>query len=141
MKKLIVLTTAVMFIAVVKAQSDDHSVGADLIVFNAKITTESLSQPEASALAVKRGRIYAVGTDAEILSLKDRDPFCFVSLHCRQVVRPPKISDVRRDELDRRGIAIELRARLGERHCRDEQDGDRKSDSSWHFGFRFFPIF
>ena len=42
-------------------------------MFNAKITTESLSQPQASALAVKRGRIYAVGTDAEILSLKDNN--------------------------------------------------------------------
>src|SRR6202042_2007147 len=48
-------------------------VGADLIVFNAKITTENLSQPKASALAVKRGKIYAVGTDAEILSLKDNN--------------------------------------------------------------------
>jgi predicted amidohydrolase YtcJ len=45
-------------------------VGADLIVFNAKITTQNLAQPEASALAVKRGRIYAVGADAEILELK-----------------------------------------------------------------------
>src|SRR6476620_2250662 len=73
MKKLIVLVTAVMFVVVGKAQSDDRSAGADLIVFNAKITTGSLSQPEASALAVKRGRIYAEGTDAEILSLKDNN--------------------------------------------------------------------
>ena len=73
MKKLIVLVTAIMFIVVGKAQSNDRFIGADLIVFNAKITTGSLSQPEASALAVKRGRIYAVGTDAEILSLKDND--------------------------------------------------------------------
>src|SRR5258705_1876414 len=73
MKKLIVLVTAIMFIVVGKAQSNDRFIGADLIVFNAKITTGSLSQPEASALAVKRGRIYAVGTDAEILSLKDNN--------------------------------------------------------------------
>ena len=73
MKKLIVLVTAVMFIVVGKAQSNDRFIGADLIAFNAKITTGSLSQPEASALAVKRGRIYAVGTDAEILSLKDNN--------------------------------------------------------------------
>ena len=65
--------TAIMFIVVGKAQSNDRFVGADLIVFNAKITTGSLSQPEASALAVKRGRIYAVGTDAEILGLKDNN--------------------------------------------------------------------
>ena len=73
MKKLIVLATAVMFIVVGQAQPNDSFIGADLIVFNAKITTGSLSQPEASALAVKRGRIYAVGTDAEILSLKDNN--------------------------------------------------------------------
>src|SRR6266436_2490665 len=73
MKKLIVLITAIMFIVVSKAQSNDRFVGADLIVFNAKITTESLSQPLASAVAVKRGRIYAVGTDAEILNLKDNN--------------------------------------------------------------------
>src|SRR5258705_1978126 len=72
MKKLIILMTAIMFSVVGKAQSNDRFVGADLIVFNAKITTQNQAQPEASALAVKRGRIYAVGTDAEILSLKDQ---------------------------------------------------------------------
>jgi predicted amidohydrolase YtcJ len=53
-----------------EAQPDNRSVGADLIVFNAKITTQILAQPEASAVAVKRGRIYAVGSDAEILDLQ-----------------------------------------------------------------------
>jgi hypothetical protein len=51
---------------------------------------------------------------------------------CRQVVRLPKISDVRSDELDGRGIAIELRAGLSRRECRDEEDADRKGDSSCH---------
>jgi len=73
MKKLIILMTTILLDVVGKAQSNDAFVGADLIVFNAKITTGSLSQPEASALAVKRGRIYAVGADAEILSLKDNN--------------------------------------------------------------------
>ncbi|HTF64944.1 MAG TPA: amidohydrolase [Edaphobacter sp.] len=73
MTKLIVLMTAILFSVVGKAQSNDRLVGADLIVFNARVTTGTLSQPEASALAVKRGRIYAVGTDAEILSLKDNN--------------------------------------------------------------------
>jgi predicted amidohydrolase YtcJ len=45
-------------------------VGADLIVFNAKLTTQTPAQPQASALAVIRGRIYAVGSDAAILALK-----------------------------------------------------------------------
>ncbi|MBA0885125.1 amidohydrolase [Flavobacterium undicola] len=73
MKKLIVLLIAILFANMLNAQSKGDFIGADLIVFNAKITTGSLSQPEASALAVKRGRIYAVGTDAEILNLKDNN--------------------------------------------------------------------
>ena len=44
--------------------------GADLIVYNAKIHTGNLSQPEASALAVKHDRIYYVGSDAETLALQ-----------------------------------------------------------------------
>jgi imidazolonepropionase-like amidohydrolase len=35
--------------------------------------TQNPAQPETSAMAVKRGRIYSVGTDPEILSLKDRN--------------------------------------------------------------------
>ena len=46
-------------------------VGADLIVFNANIFTGNLAQPEASAFAVTKGRIYAVGIDDEILGLKN----------------------------------------------------------------------
>lgn len=44
--------------------------GADLIVYNARIFTGNPAQPEASALAVKNGRIVAVGSDAEMLGLK-----------------------------------------------------------------------
>ncbi|SKC53661.1 amidohydrolase [Ohtaekwangia koreensis] len=71
MKKLLVVLVATVFALALKAQSSAPFVGADLILYNAKINAQSLSQPEASALAVKRGRIYAVGTDAEILGLKD----------------------------------------------------------------------
>jgi predicted amidohydrolase YtcJ len=71
MKKLITVMIAALYIVASNAQSDKSSIGADMIVFNARITTQSLSQPEASALAVKKGRVYAVGTDAEILSLKN----------------------------------------------------------------------
>src|SRR5580704_9781545 len=46
------------------------SPGADMLVFNARITTQNLAQPEATALAAKGGRIYAVGSDAEVLGLK-----------------------------------------------------------------------
>ncbi|QII43929.1 amidohydrolase [Flagellimonas oceani] len=73
MRKLIVLATAFILSVSISAQSTEPLVGADMIVFNAKITTGSLTKPEASALAVKRGRIYAVGTDAEILGLKDNN--------------------------------------------------------------------
>ncbi len=52
-------------------QNPEHHSGADMIVFNAEIFTGNLAQPKASALAVKKGRIYSVGTDADILELKD----------------------------------------------------------------------
>lgn len=71
MKKTFALLIATFFTLALQAQSTQPLIGADMIVFNAKITTGSLTMPEASALAVKRGRIYSVGTDAEILSLKD----------------------------------------------------------------------
>ncbi|HET7001861.1 MAG TPA: amidohydrolase family protein, partial [Puia sp.] len=73
MKKVFVFIWAVILTMGCAAQSDSQLTGADLIVYNAKITTESLSLPQASALAVKRGRIYAVGTDADILKLKDNN--------------------------------------------------------------------
>jgi predicted amidohydrolase YtcJ len=44
--------------------------GADLIVFNADIFTGNLAQPAASAFAVRNGRIYSVGADAEIMELR-----------------------------------------------------------------------
>jgi predicted amidohydrolase YtcJ len=53
------------------AQVKKDAPGADLIVHNAKIFTGNRAQPEASALAVKDGRIYSVGTDAEVLGLKN----------------------------------------------------------------------
>lgn len=52
------------------AQAKQEASGADLIVHNARIFTGNPAQPAASALAVKSGRIYSVGTDAEVLELK-----------------------------------------------------------------------
>ena len=52
-----------------QAQPAPADPGADLIVINAKIFTGNRAQPEASALAVKDGRIYSVGSDAEIRGL------------------------------------------------------------------------
>lgn len=55
----------------VHAQAQQEAPGADLIVHNAKIFTGDPAQPEASAVAVKSGRIYSVGTDAEVLGLQN----------------------------------------------------------------------
>ncbi len=63
--------TAMHFTSSGHGQDTQEPPGADLIVFNANIFTGNLAQPEASALAVTKGRFYAVGTDAEILDLKN----------------------------------------------------------------------
>lgn len=69
-KIFIAFVTSLSF-PVVQAQTIQEPSGADLIVFNAKIFTGNQAQPEASALAVKQGRIYSVGSDGDILSLKN----------------------------------------------------------------------
>ncbi|CAN7623381.1 amidohydrolase [Rhizobium sp. LjRoot258] len=69
-KILIAFVTTFSFSAV-QAQTTQEQPGADLIVINAKIFTGSPAQPEASALAVKNGRIYSVGSDVDILGLKN----------------------------------------------------------------------
>jgi predicted amidohydrolase YtcJ len=69
-KIFIVFVTSFSFSAA-QAQTMQEPSGADLIVINAKIFTGSRAQPEASALAVKQGRIFSVGSDAEILGLKN----------------------------------------------------------------------
>ncbi len=69
-KIFMVFVTSFSFSAV-QAQTMQEPSGADLIVFNAKIFTGNRAQPEASALAVKKGRIYSVGSDADIIDLKD----------------------------------------------------------------------
>jgi predicted amidohydrolase YtcJ len=54
----------------ITTSSTQSKSGADLIVFNASIFTGNSGQPEASAFAVRNGRIYSVGADAEIIELK-----------------------------------------------------------------------
>jgi len=71
MKKNITLFTTLFIGLAAYAQTIKQSVGADLIVYHAKITTLTAAQPEATAVAVSAGRIYAVGNDQEILALKD----------------------------------------------------------------------
>ncbi|MGR9396404.1 amidohydrolase (plasmid) [Rhizobium leguminosarum] len=70
-RKIFIAFVASFSFSVVQAQTTQEQPGADLIVINAKIFTGSRAQPEASALAVKNGRIYSVGSDADILGLKN----------------------------------------------------------------------
>src|SRR5580693_4648990 len=44
--------------------------GADLVVFNAKVYTVDSRAPKAEAFAIKAGRFAAIGTNAEIKSIK-----------------------------------------------------------------------
>jgi predicted amidohydrolase YtcJ len=69
--RLLIVFMAVYGLTNAHAQAKRDAPGADLIVHNAKIFTGNAAQPEASALAVKNGRIYSVGTDAEVLDLKN----------------------------------------------------------------------
>lgn len=69
--KLLIASLAILCASTVHAQALRELPGADLIVFNAKIFTGNLAQPEASALAVKDGRIYSVGSDNDVLGLKN----------------------------------------------------------------------
>ncbi len=61
---------AISCFSAAQAQTIQEQPGADLIVVNAKIFTGMRGHTEASALAVKKGRIYSVGSDEDILGLK-----------------------------------------------------------------------
>jgi predicted amidohydrolase YtcJ len=98
--------TAVTSIAVNRAQSDGRSVGADLIVFNAHITTQDAAQPEASAVAVKRGKVYAVGSDADILDLKDNNTR-LIDAHGRRLI--PGLNDAHVHVLNERSYNYNVR--------------------------------
>jgi len=106
MRKLVFIVTAILFTVGVSAQSNEQLVGADLIVFNAKISTGSLTKPEASALAVKRGRIYAVGVDSEILELKDNNTK-LVDANGRRLI--PGINDAHTHILNERSYNYNVR--------------------------------
>lgn len=46
------------------------NVTADIVIYNGRITTQDVSKPEVSALAIYDGKIVATGTDAEIQKFK-----------------------------------------------------------------------
>ncbi|QBE61894.1 amidohydrolase [Pseudoduganella lutea] len=68
--KLLMTLMAAGAVTLAHGQAKQETAGADLIVHNARIFTGNPAQPEASAVAVRNGRIYSVGGDAEILALK-----------------------------------------------------------------------
>src|SRR5579862_1746810 len=105
-KRLIVLMITTALSNTMKAQPDNQFVGADLIVFHAKITTLNLAQPEASAVAVKGGRVYAVGTDAEILNLKDNNTR-LIDADGRRLI--PGLNDVHIHVLNERNFNYKVR--------------------------------
>jgi predicted amidohydrolase YtcJ len=70
-RKLCIAFVAIAWASASHAQTAEEQAGADLIVFNAQIYTGNRAQPEAAAVAVKDGRIYSVGSDADILGLKN----------------------------------------------------------------------
>ncbi|USX25098.1 amidohydrolase [Oxalobacteraceae bacterium OTU3CINTB1] len=88
------------------AQTGQEASGADLIVHNAKIFTGNRAQPEASALAVRNGRIYSVGTDAEVLGLKSANTRVIDS-HGRRLI--PGIIDAHTHVLNEGGYNYTLR--------------------------------
>ncbi|MEM9230149.1 MAG: amidohydrolase family protein, partial [Pseudomonadota bacterium] len=45
----------------------------DTILYNGKVTTMNPEQPEANAIAIAGGAIAAVGSDADILAVKEAD--------------------------------------------------------------------
>jgi predicted amidohydrolase YtcJ len=100
MKKLISILITFFFTVDVDAQSLDQFIGADLIVFNAQIFTGNKAKPEASAVAVKRGRIYSVGTDSEILALQDKGTK-LINAAGRRLI--PGINDAHTHVLNERG--------------------------------------
>ena len=68
--RLLSALVAALFVSRVEAQPVPPASGADLIIFNATIFTNNPGQNDASALAVKSGRIYSVGPDTDVLTLK-----------------------------------------------------------------------
>jgi predicted amidohydrolase YtcJ len=73
----ILLLTAATFAAEERPSARPEPVEADLVLLNAKIWTGGKARPDAEALAVWRGRILAVGTNADIRPLAGK--------HTRQV--------------------------------------------------------
>lgn len=101
-----VALAALFLTTIASAQALEGSVGADLIVYNAKIYTGSKYKPEASAVAVKGGRIYSVGLDADVLSMKS-DKTQLIDAGQKRLI--PGINDAHTHILNERGYNLVLR--------------------------------
>lgn len=104
--KLLIASLATLCALTVHAQSLQGLPGADLIVFNAKVFTGNLAQPEASALAVKNGRIYSVGSDDDVLGLKNSSTE-IIDAGGRRLI--PGISDAHTHVLNESGFNYNVR--------------------------------
>ena len=105
-RKIFIAFVATLSLSAFQTQAAQDNSGADLIVYNAKISTGTTSQPEASALAVKAGRIYSVGLDADILSLKG-DKTQLIDADQRRLI--PGINDAHTHVLNERGYNYVVR--------------------------------
>lgn len=105
-RRLWLASLALLCAPAVYAQSPEERPGADLIVFNAKILTGNDVQPESTALAVKDGRIYSVGSDDEILDLKSAGTR-IVDAGSRRLI--PGISDAHTHVLNESSYTYNLR--------------------------------
>jgi hypothetical protein len=99
-KSLPALMLALMLSCVTSTHAAEANAGADLIIYNARIHTGSKSQPEASAVAVKAGRIYSVGRDTDILGLKG-DQTQLIDAGQKRLI--PGINDAHTHILNERG--------------------------------------
>ena len=106
MKALLALMAVLTISSGASVRAADAPGGADLIVYNAKIYTGSKAQPEASALAVKGGRIYSVGQDADILDLRG-DSTRLIDAGQRRLI--PGINDAHTHVFNERGYNYTVR--------------------------------
>jgi predicted amidohydrolase YtcJ len=84
-RKIFIAFVTIASFSAAQAQTTQEQPGADLIVINAKIFTGNRGQPEASAFAVKKGRIYSVGFDVDILGLKNAETKV-IDAHSRRLI-------------------------------------------------------
>lgn len=97
---------AALCVSRAEAQPPEPAAGADLIVFNAAIFTNNPGQAEASALAVKSGRIYAVGADRDVLAFRSAKTQV-IDAKGRRLI--PGIVDAHTHVLNERGFNYNVR--------------------------------